>query len=150
MAQLSAPWTGIPAQNILSLAIDTSGTRPIYNVRRRWEFSCLFGALYLVWARPLNPNIKLIYNSKPCLFSITESDDFDDCDEQINDRIRYSRQLVKNVLSAASVVTKKHFDASRQTPTTQAWNIFPNLATPPTATRVNQNPLTQEAHANTS
>lgn len=61
MAQLSAPWTGIPAQNILSLAVDTSGTRPIYNVRRRWEFSCLFGALYLVWARPHNLNVKFIY-----------------------------------------------------------------------------------------
>lgn len=53
MSQLMTTRPGLPAaQEMLALAIDTSGKRPIYNVRRRWEFACLFGCMYLV--RPMS------------------------------------------------------------------------------------------------
>lgn len=50
-AQLSPAHLSRPARDFLSLGIDTTGRRPIYNVRRRWELVCLSGTFYLVSIR---------------------------------------------------------------------------------------------------
>lgn len=48
MSPLSSLQIPQPAPALLALAVDGSGHRPIYTARRRWEFSCLFGTIWLV------------------------------------------------------------------------------------------------------